>query len=112
MPASHVDLTSAILDFLSRTELCLASCQDAESAKAALPLLRNLKSECDKLAAIQQSLPEPTIQDYLAVQQQAAAFNTIWDAIRNHIERLEQSGIMSQEMRSIMHISPPTPENK
>lgn len=106
-PASHIDLTHIILDFLSRTELCLNSCQDAESVKAALPQLRELQQECGKIVEIQQELPEPTVQDYMAVQNQMEAFNTIWDAIRNHIERLEAAGLLSDEMRDILHIARP-----
>lgn len=107
LPANHVDLTSSIIEFLSRTELCLNSCCDAESAKAAVSQLQQLKEECDKLVEIQQNLPEPTIQDYMAVQNQMEAFNTVWNAIRDHIERLEADKIMTQEMRDILHIAPP-----
>ena len=42
---NHVDLASDILDFLSRTELCLNSCRDAESTQAAIPRLKELKTE-------------------------------------------------------------------
>lgn len=107
LPSNHVDLTTAIIEFLSRTELCLNSCRDAESAKAAIPQLQQLKAECDKLVEIQQNLPEPTIQDYMAVQNQMEAFNTIWNAIRDHLERLEAENIMTREMRDILHIAPP-----
>lgn len=107
LPANHVDLTSSIIEFLSRTELCLNSCRDDESAKAAVSQLQQLKAECDKLVEIQQNLPEPTIQDYMAVQNQMEAFNTVWNAIRDHIERLEADKIMTQEMRDILHIAPP-----
>ena len=105
-PASHIDLTYTILDFLSRTELCLNSCRDAESVKAALPQLRELQQECAHIVATQQELPEPTIQDYMAVQNQMESFNTIWDAIRNHIERLETEKLLSDEMREILRIAP------
>lgn len=106
-PTNHVDLTTAIIEFLSRTELCLNSCQDEASAQAAIPRLQELKKECDTLVETQRALPEPTIQDYMAVQTRMEAFNTIWNAIRNHIERLEQAGLMSQEMRNILHIAAP-----
>lgn len=106
-PGNHVDLTTAILSFMSRTELCLNACRDAESLKAAVPQLKELKAECDKLASIQRALPEPTIQDYMAVQKHMATFNTIWKAIRTHIERLEEEKIMTQEVRDILFIAPP-----
>lgn len=104
--ANHMDLTHAIIDFLSRTELCLNTCQDEASAEAAIPQLLHLKEECDKLVETQQSLPEPTIQDYMAVQNQMEAFNTVWNAIREHIERLESNQLLTAEMRRILHIAP------
>lgn len=107
VPANHVDLTTAIIEFLSRTELCLNSCQDEASVQAAIPRLQELKKECDTLVETQRALPEPTIQDYMAVQSQMESFNTVWNAIRDHIERLEQTGLMSQEIRNILHIAAP-----
>ena len=93
--ANHMDLTHAIID-----------CQDEASAAAAIPQLLQLKEECDKLVETQQSLPEPTIQDYMAVQNQMEAFNTVWNAIREHIERLESNQLLTAEMRRILHIAP------
>lgn len=106
MAGNHVDLTSNIIDFLSRTEICLNSCRDAESVNAAIPQLQQLKQECEKLVEVQRSLPEPTIQDYMAVQNQMGDFSTIWNAIRDHIERLEAENLMTAEMRQILHIAP------
>ena len=105
-PASHVDMTSAILDFLSRTELCLNTCRDAASVQAAIPELQKLKQECDSLVSAQRNLPEPTVQDYMAVQNQIETFTTIWNAIRDHIARLEQEKLLSEELRSILRIAP------
>lgn len=107
LPDNHVDLTSCVLDFLSRTELCLGSCQDAASVQAALPQLKELKNECAQIIAKQQALPEPTVQDYMAVQNQMEAFNTIWNAIRAHIARLEESNLMNPELRDILRVAPP-----
>ncbi len=109
MPTNHADMAKAILSFLSRTEQCLNSCQDEESVKAAIPRLKELKAECDKLAAVQQQLSEPTVQDYMTEHNNAAAFNTIWKALRAHIERLETAQIMTPEMRDILYIAPPEP---
>ena len=106
LPANHVDLTTVIVDFLSRTELCLNSCRDAGSAAAAIPQLKELRKECDAIVETQRSLPEPTIQDYMAVQSQMEAFNTVWNAIRDHIERLENEQLLTPEMREILHIAP------
>ena len=110
-PANHVDMTHAILDFLSRTELCLNSCRDAETLQAAIPLLLQLKQECAQLAEDQRNLPEPTNQDYIAAQSKIEAFNTLWNAIRNHIERMEQEQILTQEVRQILHIAPVPAQN-
>ena len=104
--ASHMDHTHKILDFLSRTELCLNSCRNAESAAASLPQLRELEKECAQLVESQRALPEPTVQDYMAVQDQMEAFNTIWEAICKHIERLESEQLISEEMRNILRIAP------
>lgn len=111
MPTNHVDMTATIIEFLSRTELCLNSCRDDASAKAAIPQLQELKNECDRIVEAQRALPEPTIQDYMAVQNQMEAFNTIWNAIRDHIERLEQEQLLSKEMREILHIAPSAEAN-
>ena len=109
--ASHIDLTHTVLDFLSRTELCLKSCRDAESVASAIPQLRELEKECGTIVEAQRALPEPTVQDYMAVQNQMEAFNTVWNAIREHIERLDSNQLLTEEMRSILHIAP-TPTNK
>jgi hypothetical protein len=42
----------------------------------------------------------------MAVQDQMEAFNTVWDAICKHIERLETEQLMTEEMRHILHIAP------
>ena len=103
---SHMDITHKVLDFLSRTELCLNSCQDTDSVAAAIPQLRELEKECAQLVETQRSLPEPTVQDFMAVQDQMEAFNTVWEAICKHIERLEAEQLMSEEMRNILRIAP------
>lgn len=105
-PANHVDLTTTIIEFLSRTELCLNSCRDTASVSAAIPQLKELKKECESIVETQRALPEPTIQDYMAVQNQMEAFNTVWNAIRGHIERLEKEQLLTPDMREILHIAP------
>lgn len=107
-PDNHADMARAILSFLSRTELCLNSCRNAESAQAAIPQLKELKAECDALAEAQRKLPEPTVQDYMAEHKNIGSFNTIWKAIRDHIERMEEEKIMTPEMREILFIAPPS----
>ncbi len=109
-PITHSDLATDILIFLARTEICLRGCCDDESIKAAIPQLQQLKKDSDKLMAIQRELPDPTTQDCIDVQQKGAGFLKLWKAIRRHIERLETNKLMTQEMRDILYIAPPTPE--
>lgn len=110
-PTNHVDMTNAVLDFLSRTELCLNSCRDAATTAEAIPQLKELKEECAQLVEAQRQLPEPTVQDYMAVQSKMEAFSTLWAAIRSHIERMEQEQILTPELREILHIAPVSPKN-
>ena len=110
-PTNHVDMTNAILDFLSRTELCLNSCRDSVSTAEAIAPLKALRQECAQLVEAQRQLPEPTVQDYMAVQNKMEAFSTLWNAIRNHIERMEQEQLLTPELRGILHIAPVSPKN-
>ena len=105
LPANNVDLSSFIIDFLSRTELCLNSCQSKETVQAAIPQLKELKAECQRIVEMQRSLPEPTVQDFMAVQHQMEAFNLVWNAIRAHITRLENQGLLTAEICEIVGIA-------
>ena len=102
---NHQDMAEALMDFLSRTELCLNSCIDENSVKAALPELRKLASEADCLASAQAALPEPTVQDFMAVQHLMGDFNNIWTVIKKHIERLSAQGLLTDEFRQILKIA-------
>lgn len=103
--ATHQDMAEALLDFLSRTELCLQSCTDKESVSAAVPKLKQLAEESDKLAAVQAALPEPTVQDFMAVQNKMGTFDTICKAIQAHLLRLSEQGLLTDECRQILKIS-------
>lgn len=105
MPTNHQDMAEALLDFLSRTELCLNSCVDADSVRAAIPELRKLATEADQLAAAQMALPEPTVQDFMAIQHRMGDFNNIWNAIQKHLRRLSEQGLMTDDFRQILKIS-------
>jgi hypothetical protein len=105
LPANHVDLSSSIIEFLSRTELCLNTCQSAETVQAAIPQLKELREECQRIIEMQHSLPEPTVQDFMAVQHQMEAFNLVWNAIRAHITRLENQGLLTAEICEIVGIA-------
>ena len=103
-PTNHQDMAEAMLDFLSRTELCLNSCQDKASAQAAMPQLKKLAEEAKKLSAIQASLPEPTVQDFMSVQHKSGDFINISKAIFDHIDRLRQLQILTPEMAKILFL--------
>ncbi len=104
-PATHQDMAEALLDFLSRTELCLRSCTDEASANEALPQLRQLAKEADKLAAAQSALPEPTVQDFMSVQDKMGTFDSICKAIQSHLVRLSEQGLLRDDFRQILKIS-------
>ncbi len=107
LPGSHQEFIPALLELLSQTEQALASCTDASSVEAALPRLRELATQARELSARQQTLPEPTVQDYMAAHPHVAAFNQLWEAICAHIERLEQARLVTPELRSLLRLAPP-----
>ncbi len=105
VPATHQDMAEALLDFLSRTELCLRSCTDEASVNAALPQLQQLAKEADTLAAAQSALPEPTVQDFMSVQDKMGTFDSICKAIQAHLVRLSEKGLLNDDFRQILKIS-------
>ncbi|MCQ2364707.1 MAG: hypothetical protein MJ051_04045 [Akkermansia sp.] len=105
---SHTELADALVDFLSRTDACLATCTDEPSARAAQPQLEALHREAAELAARQAELPEPTVQDYMATQNRANDFLQLWQSIRAHLARMEKAGILLPEIRQTLHIAPET----
>lgn len=105
VPATHQDMAEALLDFLSRTELCLRSCTDEASVNATLPQLQQLAKEADKLAAAQAALPEPTVQDFMSVQDKMGTFDSICKAIQAHLVRLSEKGLLNDNFRQILKIS-------
>lgn len=104
---THRDAANLLIDLLRDTEACLDSCKDAASVEAALPRLRELAERAQQIKSIQDKLPEPTTQDYMLDMAQLSAFNTIWKAVQEQIERLEKAQLISQEMRDILRIAPP-----
>ncbi len=110
LPASHREAALLLIDLLRQTDACLASCTDAAGVQAAIPKLRLLAESVRAFKHIQDSLPEPTTQDYMAVQDLTGDFNTVWDSIRSHIRRLESSNLLTNELRDVLVItSPPHP---
>lgn len=105
LPSTHQDMAEQLLDFLSRTELCLRNCTDENTLASILPKLRLLAREADQLAAAQAALPEPTVQDFMAVQDKMGTFDTICKAIQSHLLRMSKNGLMTDEIRQILKIS-------
>ena len=99
LPASHQEFSSALLELLTRTEQCLATCTDEASTEAALPRLRELAEHARLLAAHQATLPEPTVQDYMAAHPHVGEFNRLMNAIDGHIDRLEAARLLSPALR-------------
>ena len=109
---SHTELADALVDFLRRTDACLAACTDEANSRAALPQLETLRTEAAELAARQARLPEPTVQDYLATQDRANDFLQLWQSIRAHLTRMEKAGLLLPEIRQMLHIAPETGASK
>lgn len=101
-PESHHDLARALTEYLSCVEVCLRGCTDAASVSASMPRLRELAAEARRMEQLQQQLPEPTVQDYMASQELALQFLPLWKAIRAHIDRLEKDGLMTDELRQLL----------
>ncbi len=95
---THQDYAAVLLDLLAATELSLAQCTDEQSRDAQLPQLRELSEKMKELHQIERELPEPTIADYIAAEQQVGDFNALWNAIKKHIERLDGAGLYNEEM--------------
>lgn len=101
---SHQSLALELIQILSDTESRLRDCTDAASTSAAIPHLHKLSQQIIRLKERQQALPEPTVQDYIAAQTLVAEFNTLAQAIQQHIERLLQEKLISPELRQILAI--------
>ncbi len=107
-PETHQEFIPVLLELLNQTVQSLAGCTDEASVKAALPRLRELAEQARQLAALQQTLPDPTVQDYMASHPHVAEFNRLWEGICGHIERLEQARLISPELRDLLQVAPPT----
>lgn len=103
---THQGIAEALVELLSRTELCLNSCTDAASVQAALPQLQELAKEAAAISARQKALPEPTVQDYMASQVLAKDFLVLQRANKQHLDRLQKSGLMTPELREILKTAP------
>lgn len=106
-PATHQEAAWQLVQLLRDTDTCLASCTDAAAVQAALPRLRELADRAATLKRAQNSLPDPTKQDYSVGHELLSAFTLVWKSVREHIDRLEQAGLMSPELRDILRVAPP-----
>ena len=104
-PTTHQEAAMQLIELLEETEACLAGCTDAAGVQAALPRLQDLAARARAFKGMQDSLPEPTTQDYIAAQDLLGRFNTIWQAIRDHIARLKRENLLSPELRDILLIA-------
>ena len=101
---THQSLAIELVSILSETEIQLRSCTDEHSIEAAIPQLLQLKERATQLKERQKSLPEPTVQDFLAAEQLISDFNTLAQAIEQHITRLQQQNLVSPELKSVLHL--------
>ncbi len=108
LPDTHLAYTAALLQLLEQTDDCLNSCRDSAGCAAALPRLEQLSKRAAELSAALLTLPEPTVQDYMAAHPHVATFNKLWKSIGEHIERLEKDKLMTEDMRRVLGIAPPT----
>ena len=103
---THQEAAHRLIELLVDTEACLATCTDADSVQAALPRLRELAQRAQDFKTAQNALHEPTTQDYMAAQELLEDFHRTWKAIRSHISRLDAAGLITPELRDILHLSP------
>lgn len=99
---SHTETAQALVELLRATEASLTRCSDADSVRAELPVLAQLAEQAGILRQRQQSLPEPTVQDFLAVQHLAPEFMQLSERLGEHMQRLEEQGLMSPELRAVL----------
>lgn len=101
---THQSLAKELVDILSQTEVQLRSCVDEQAVTTAIPQLLELSRRANQLQQRQKALPEPTVQDYMAAQSLVGDFNTIAQAIEEHIARLQREKLLTPELRKILHL--------
>ncbi len=99
---THQSLAQELLLIMSDTEAQLSNCTDAATVDAAIPHLLELSKQAQQLKQRQKELPEPTVQDYLAAQSLVGDFNTLVQAIEQHIARLQKLQIISPQLSKIL----------
>ncbi len=99
---THQSLALELINILSATEAQLNTCTDAASVEAAIPQFLELSKQTLQLNERQKALPEPTVQDYLAAQSLVGEFNTLVQAIKQHLDRLQEQKLLSPELSKIL----------
>lgn len=105
---THFTIAQDVINLLSETEIVLNSCRDAESVKAAEEPLKVLAKMAQDIKARQFALPDSSLQEDITIAGQVKDFQNLWNAIQNHIERLQRDGLMSDALRDILRIAPTT----
>ncbi len=105
---SHYSLAQEIVALLSETELLLSSCTDKPTTAAALPQLRELAQRAADLKNRQNKLPNSSLQEDINIAALVQDFQVVWGGICSHIERLENSGLLTDELREVLRIAPTT----
>lgn len=100
----HVAVARELLDILSRTEILLQGCIDADSVRASLPALSEQRERMHEAVKKQGALPDPGDEETLAVGELAETFSSIVESIRRHVSRLRQAGLMSSELEAILQL--------
>lgn len=103
---SHISIAEQLVELLQHTADCLESCTTEETAATALPTLQGLQEQAAALAAAQSALPEPTVQDYMAVQNRANDFLDAKKRIQREIQRMQKAGLLTAEIREVLRIAP------
>lgn len=105
---THFSLAQDVITLLSETELTLSTCTDEQSVAAAIPTLRQLGERARAIADKQRTLPDSSLNEDLTVAPLVSDFQLLWEAICAHIERIENSGLMSEELKNVLRVAPTT----
>ncbi|MBR5894181.1 MAG: hypothetical protein IKZ13_01400 [Akkermansia sp.] len=105
---THFSLAQDVINLLSDTEIILSQCQDSQSVQQAIPELNKLADTAREIARKQLSMPDSTLNEDITIARQVKDFETIWAAVRAQIERLENTGLMTDELRKALGVAPTT----
>lgn len=106
----HVAVARELLDILSRTELLLQGCVDADSVRASLPALSEQRKRMHEAVEKQSALPDPGDEDIQAVGELADTFSSLVESIREHVSRLRKADLMNPELEAILQLPHDSPD--